>query len=176
MKNVLTKAPPARAARSRRGAGWLLLILLVLAAVVSAVFPFRLIRPFAPQTPEGLELAYALRRFAPIITLAALAGALALAVWLWRGARWWRKGVLVLALAATVGAAWFARQRQFEWMFNPLERAAFAKAGEADFVVGTDMVLAVEAGGEAVAYPVRQLAYHHIAHDTVGGVPVVATY
>ena len=30
--------------------------------------------------------------------------------------------------------------------------------------------------GEAAAYPIRQMAYHHLVHDTVGGVPVVVTY
>jgi hypothetical protein len=38
------------------------------------------------------------------------------------------------------------------------------------------MVLAVERGGERVAYPVLLMAYHHLAADTVGGVSVVATY
>jgi hypothetical protein len=27
-----------------------------------------------------------------------------------------------------------------------------------------------------VAWPVRQMAYHHLVQDTVGGVPVVSTY
>jgi hypothetical protein len=27
-----------------------------------------------------------------------------------------------------------------------------------------------------VAYPVRQIAYHHLVEDSVGGVPIVATY
>jgi hypothetical protein len=30
--------------------------------------------------------------------------------------------------------------------------------------------------GDAVAYPVRQMAYHHLLNDAVGGVPVVSTY
>ena len=36
--------------------------------------------------------------------------------------------------------------------------------------------VAVERNGEAAAYPVRQLAYHHIVQDVVGGVPIVVTY
>jgi uncharacterized protein DUF3179 len=34
----------------------------------------------------------------------------------------------------------------------------------------------VEIAGDAVAWPVRQMAYHHIVQDEVGGVPVVSTY
>ena len=35
---------------------------------------------------------------------------------------------------------------------------------------------AVLAGADAVAYPVCQIAYHHLVEDSVGGVPIVATY
>ena len=38
------------------------------------------------------------------------------------------------------------------------------------------MVLGVVVNGDAVAYPVNQLAYHHVINDEVGGVPIVATY
>jgi hypothetical protein len=101
---------------------------------------------------------------------------LALAVWLWIGKRsWWRRSLLVISVIPILAAAWFARQNHFEWMFNPLKQTAFAKVGEAS-ISDKDMVLAVTINGEAVAYPVRQMAYHHVVHDTVGGVPIVATY
>jgi hypothetical protein len=61
-------------------------------------------------------------------------------------------------------------------MFNPLANSSYAKTNEADFVADDEMVLAIELNGEAAAYPVRQMAYHHLVHDTVGGVPIVATY
>jgi hypothetical protein len=37
-------------------------------------------------------------------------------------------------------------------------------------------VLAVTVGEESVAYPIRLMGYHHLVGDTVGGVPIVATY
>ena len=77
--------------------------------------------------------------------------------------------MLVLALVLTCGLTWFARQNHFEWMFNPLPKAAYAKATEAGFVTDNDLVVAVEIGGEAVAYPIRLMAYHHVVADTVGG-------
>ena len=61
-------------------------------------------------------------------------------------------------------------------MFHPLANAAYVKANDASFVTDADIVLAVENNGEAVAYPVRLMAYHHLVQDTVGGVPLVATY
>jgi len=39
-----------------------------------------------------------------------------------------------------------------------------------------DEVIGVELGGESRAYPVRYLNYHEIVNDTVGGVPVAATW
>ena len=50
------------------------------------------------------------------------------------------------------------------------------KASEASFVGQRDMVLAVTINGESVAYPVRQMAYHHVVHDRIEGVPIVVTY
>ena len=52
----------------------------------------------------------------------------------------------------------------------------YARAAEATWVKDSDLVLGVERGGEAVAYPVRQVAYHHVVMDEVGGVRIAATY
>ena len=76
----------------------------------------------------------------------------------------------------TLVTAWAARQNHFEWMFAPLPDVRFARAAEGGAVEPGDMVLAVRVKGDAAAYPVRQLAYHHLVEDAVGGVPIVATY
>jgi hypothetical protein len=163
--------------RLSRAAAWLTLSVLMLAALVLVLTPAWLIQPFRPQTQSGLEVSYRLRQWAPLITLAVSIITLGLMIWLWKGARrWWLRALLLVALALTLGATWFARQNHFEWMFNPLANPAYARAAEADFLADTDMVLAVEVKGEAVAYPVRLMAYHHLVADTVGGVPLVATY
>jgi len=39
-----------------------------------------------------------------------------------------------------------------------------------------EMVLALSFNHDARAYPVREIAYHHIVNDVVGGVPVAVTY
>ena len=83
---------------------------------------------------------------------------------------------MVLLLVPVAACVWAARQNVYELMFKPLEGAAYARAGEVDYISDEDMVLAVERGGERVAYPVRLMAYHHIVADTVGGVPIAATY
>jgi hypothetical protein len=158
-------------------AAWLLLLLIALVALTIVVAPVWIIMPFKPQTARGVEVSYVMRRWSPWITLIALATGLFLVVKLWRGSRrWWKRAFLVIVLIPLLASTWFARQNHFEWMFNPLANARYAKASEAGFVDDADIVMAVESNGEAVAYPVRLMAYHHLAQDTVGGTPIVATY
>jgi hypothetical protein len=160
---------------SRRTA-WVSLLVIALVAFVIVFVPAWIIQPFKPQTTRGLEISFALRRWSPLVTLIALAVALLLVGLLGRGSRWWSKGLLVLIMLPLLASTWFARQNHFEWMFNPLAKSAYAKPSEATFVGDNDMVLAVDNNGEAVAYPVRLMAYHHLVQDTVGGTPIVATY
>jgi hypothetical protein len=155
----------------------LLLVLLVAFVLAIVLIPAWIIQPFKSQTFDGVELAYRLRRLSPAVTLIGLISVVALTVYLWRGARrWWTKAGLALVVLIAISAAWFARQNHFEWMFNPLPEAGFVKASEAHFVANDDKVIAVEVNGEAVAYPIRQIAYHHVVQNEVGGVPIVATY
>jgi hypothetical protein len=154
------------------------LFLLVLSAVAMVALPIWLIRPFAPQTPSGIAVAYGLRRWAPAVTVLFLAVGLGLAVMLWRGARWWSRALAVLGLVVLGAAAWRAPKNElmFEGMFAPMAKTASAPAAEARWVEDKDPVLALSLNGDDAAYPVRQVAYHHIVHDVVGGVPVAVTY
>jgi len=162
--------------RGRLLAGVLLGALAIL--VLASVFiPVWIIRPFEAQTSPGMALSYALRRWNPVVTMVALAAAMALIVGLWRGGRpGWRRLVPALALPPLLAAAWAARQNHFEWMFAPLPGAEYVPAAQVDFVAPRDMVLAVNRNGDAAAYPVRQIAYHHVVQDVVGGVPIVVTF
>jgi len=159
-----------------RRAAWIILLGIVLIALALVVAPVWIIQPFKPQTARGLEISFALRRWSPLVTLIALAVALLLVGLLGWGSRWWSKAILVLIMLPLLASTWFARQNHFEWMFNPLASSAYAKPNEATFVGDNDMVLAVENNGEAVAYPVRLMAYHHLVQDVLGGTPIVATY
>jgi len=160
-----------------RKLAWLILLIVVAVSLAVVMVPAMLIMPFKPQTPRAVEISYLLKGWSPIVTALGLIASLALAAWLWMGKRsWWRRSLLVLSMIPLLAAAWFARQNHFEWMFNPLKQTGFVKAGEAGFVGDKDMVMAVTINGEAAAYPVRQMGYHHVVHDTVGGVPIVATY
>ena len=161
----------------RRWIRWVLLLGVTLIALAVVLVPALLIQPFKLQTPERLSLSYALRHWSPTITVLALAFALLIGISLWNQTRvWWRRACLISLVIPLLAATWFARQNHFEWMFKPLPNTAFAKVNEAGFVSEGDMVLAVELNGDAAAYPVRQVAYHHVVQDTIGGIPVLVTY
>lgn len=161
---------------ARRRKLWLALLLLIATSLAVVAIPVFVIMPFKAQTEAGLEWSYWLRRISPWVTVIASVLAIFLCVKLWRDARWWSRIAMPILLAPLFLVTWFARQNHFEWMFNPLPNAAYAKVSEANFVNGNDMVLAVEINGEAVAYPVRQMGYHHVINDVVGGKPITATY
>jgi uncharacterized protein DUF3179 len=175
--NNTTSSNSGKKGRStRRWALWLLLALIVVAALVMVAIPVFVIMPFKAQAPAGVEWSYRLRRWSPLATVTATLVFLALCLKLWRGARWWGRSALAVLLLPLLAVAWFAQQNHFEWLFNPLPNAAYARASEAGFVAENDLVMAVEINGEAVAYPVRQMAYHHVINDVVGGKPITATY
>ena len=161
-----------------RGPGfWLALLALALIAMAIVFVPVFLIRPFVPQTPGSISTAFTLRRWSPIVTLVALLLGFVLVFRFWRKRpRLGAKIGSVLLVLPVLLAAWLSRQNHFEWMFNPLPNVSFARASDASFVADSDQVLAVQINGEAAAYPVRQIAYHHVIQDEIGGTPIVATY
>ena len=117
-----------------------------------------------------------MRRWSPVLTILATLIILTLTTGLWITGRWYSRALLVLLLVPVFGVTWLARQNHFEWMFSPLPNPAYAKLADANFISDDDRVLAVKIGEEAVAYPIRLMGYHHVVMDTVGGVPIVATY
>ena len=59
----------------------------------------------------------------------------------------------------------------------PIDEPKFIAPGEAgDWLADREPVIAFELNGEAKAYPLQIMTWHEIVNDTVGGVPVVATF
>src|SRR5215475_10347366 len=155
--------------KSGRWKLWLLLSLIVAAAVSMVAIPVFVIWPFKAQTAAGVEWSYRLRRWSPAATVIATVVFLAVCAKLWRGVRWWSRLAMPALLTPLLAVSWFAWQNYFEWNFNPLPNPDYVRVAEAGFVADSDIVMAIELSGDAVAYPVRQLAYHHIVNDVVGG-------
>jgi hypothetical protein len=125
------------------------------------------------QRMESLDLAYFLHTwrwvFRIAFGLAVIAGARAAF-----GIK--HKWLPVLAILPAVGVAWLfnfkmTADHMFQEPVNPVYSGrAENKVDEEAVVVG------VEHNGEARAYPVRFIVYHHQVRDTIGGKPVMVTY
>lgn len=160
-------------------------VLLFLASVAAAalvVVPQVLSMPFRPQTPASLEWVYRLKVIAPWATVALFV----VAVWaifrLWSSRP--RKSraravalalVLALCLAPIVGATYISRQNIFEQYFAPLPETRYTSAADAA-LDDAALVIGVEVDGQALAYPVSIVGYHHIVNDRLTSEPFVVTY
>ena len=156
---------------------WLWIALVALAVVGFGVFffPAFVITPFRYQNPRILVSAMATRQRAPMVSLFCAVICLALIAVLWRGSSRWGKALLVLAGVPVLFSAVMARLNYFEWMFHPVDSAKF-ESESASRLAAAEMILAVRYGADARAYPIREMAYHHILNDVVGGVPIAVTY
>jgi len=146
--------------------------LVAMAAFFIAAF---IIRPFAYQSPRGLLVAMAIRQRAPIVSLIAAIACLATAALLWgRLSKWPKVGLSAIMLLVAASAV-MSRLNYFEWMFHPVDTPRF-EAESASKLGSGEMILAVRYGADARAYPIREMAYHHILNDVVEGVPIAVTY
>ena len=89
-----------------------------------------------------------------------------------------RKWKWLPALAATLAVAvvgFLHFEMAAERMFQQPGIVAFESRAR-NALEDNALVIGVENNGEAKAYPIRFLAYHHQVQDTVGGKPVLITY
>ena len=160
---------------SSRLALWLAFLLSAAIAIGFFFVPAFIIRPFAHQKASALSLAMALRDRAPLWTLMAGLVCLVFAFLLWHLLGRWRKIALVIVMVLVGFSAVMARLNYFEWMFHPVDNAQF-ESESASKLANSEMILAVRFGEDARAYPISQMAYHHILNDVVNGMPLAVTY
>ena len=173
-------ATEVRLNRARSHAGtWTLLGLLVFLCVAVVVFPLIIMQPFVAQAALPLSLALLIQRWALWITIVGFLIGVLLAArsWAHRGKRFViLKNVLPVAAVAGLGlCVWASRLNVYEMRFQPPGSVQLVPVAQA-IVRPDDMVLVVHINGDDRAYPILQMAYHHVVNDVVGGVPIVSTY
>src|SRR5438874_5596954 len=144
-------------------------------ALFFAIYPLYVIRPFRHQGPRELAAALVIAHWAPWVTLLCAAAALFHLSRLWRQSSRFSRAGLLAATALAVLSAVFARVNIYERMFHPNLSPHFVAGAQAG-IDDADMVMSVRLNGESRAYPIREMGYHHIVNDVVGGAPIVATY
>jgi len=91
----------------------------------------------------------------------------------WRNKRKWLLIAPILIVAAVIYMANF--QMAADAMFKQPRQFSMVSADQ-NKVDSNRLVLGVFINGEAKAYPVQFMGYHHYIQDTVGGTPVMVTY
>ena len=162
----------------RRGSklAWVGAVVCALVSLACFAYPLYVIWPFRRQGAAELHIALFLLRIGPWLAMICAAVCTAVVFYLWPRTRGWlRHSTAVLLVAAAVLGALLARFNLYEQMFHPIRGAEFEAADHAG-IDASDKVLAIRINGVSRAYPVREIAYHHVVNDTVGGTPVAATY
>ena len=89
---------------------------------------------------------------------------------------WKRKWVLVFPLVLTGAVLYMANFKMAaDAMFRQPQQLLLADAGNNKVDPGR-LVLGVSVNGQAKAYPIQFLGYHHHVQDTVGGKAILVTY
>jgi hypothetical protein len=152
------------------------LLLGVLGLVVFELASLYLVMP-APgsQRVESVALAHALYRARWPVRVACGALMLAGLRGAWHAGRRWRAAVVsgLFLVAATEAAANFVMSA--DHMFKPPRQLILRPAAQSQ-VPHDAIVVGVALGGEARAYPLRFIGYHHQVADQVGGQEVLVTY
>jgi hypothetical protein len=144
-------------------------------AALCLAIPLYVIRPFRPQAARALALALTVRDLAPWVSGVCAAVAILLLIWSWKVPGLVRRISMVAFSLVSLLCAVLSHINIFEVMFHPYDSPAFSRASEAK-LDADDKLLAVTIGGDAHAYPIRTMGYHHIVNDTVAGMPIAVTY
>ncbi|MDP6513772.1 MAG: DUF3179 domain-containing (seleno)protein [SAR202 cluster bacterium] len=60
--------------------------------------------------------------------------------------------------------------------FVPLDNPEFLTAEDASFLGDDNLIMGLELEGQARAYPIGMVYYHHVVNDMVDGRPMLVTY
>jgi hypothetical protein len=152
------------------------LFVLILLAMGLLIYPLMIIQPFRHQGESELRRALSVMHWRPYFEAFAVGGALAVLVWYWRRRRGiWLRVLACVAALIVCSAAVLSRVNVYEIMFHHYDRPSYSPGTESK-LDGDEKVIAIALNGQARAYPIRSMSYHHVVNDEVGGIPVVATY
>jgi Protein of unknown function (DUF3179) len=92
--------------------------------------------------------------------------------------RWFFRAIFIPAFAALAAGTfvWFINfEMAADRIFRQPEKLVLSRRHDSSVKEGS-MVIGIEYNGEAKAYPIRYLVYHHQVQDTIGSKPVIVTY
>lgn len=125
------------------------------------------------QQWDSIDLAYFLHQYRWVFRIASAVLILLGLKAVMDSSRKWIPAVCLLVTAALIGM--FNFKMAADAMFEEPKQLSFLDQDSFEENDST-LVVAIENGGEAKAYPIRYIVYHHQVRDTLGGDPVMVTY
>ena len=155
----------------------LLFIIGLLVLILSEVFKVYFIMPFpGSQQSNTVEFAYFLQSNIQIIRVIGIALIAYPVFYFYRNGKPVSKIAISLSTVLYLVIYYFVN---FEFladkMFLQPQHKVFAQT-DSNEVPSGNLVLGVFINGEAKAYPIQYIGYHHQVRDSVGGEPVMVTY
>ncbi len=146
----------------------------LIALIIFEVLKVYLIMPMpGSQQMDSIDLAYFLHRWRWAVRVLFLLLVVFGIADAFRGKTKWIASALMILVV--VVACFFNFQMTAEKMFLQPENLVMKSQSESA-VPGSRLILGVEHHGEAKAYPIEYLTYHHQVVDTIGGKPMIITY
>ena len=140
------------------------------------IMPFPGSQEDIPTDASQVNLAYWLHNNIWWVRLIGLALAIVPFIHYMRNGGWWKR-ITVTIPAALCALVFYAFNYKFmaDKMFYP-PKEKLMRAFVVNDSTPNSLVIAVERNGEARAYPIELIGYHHQVLDTIGGEPVLITY
>ncbi len=149
-------------------------LLFLFAAEIGRVY---FIMPFpGSQKANTITIAYFLNNNIWWLRLVGLVLLVPLAWYVLRNAKWWKK-ILLSLFMILYGVVFYFVNFKFladKMFYQPKNKMLVTVADSK--VDSTRLVIGIQINGQAKAYPIEIIGYHHQVEDTVGGEPVMVTY
>jgi len=155
----------------------LLLVTGLLILLATEILRVYFIMPFpGSQRSETIQVAYFISKYVWWFRVIGLILFIPPMIYVLRNSRWWKK-IFLLFFVALYILIFYAFNFKFlaDKMFYQPKNKTLASVA-ANKVDSTKLIIGVNINGQAKAYPIEIIGYHHLVQDTVGGQPVMVTY
>jgi len=148
-------------------------LLFLLAVEILKVY---FIMPFpGSQRSDTIDIAYFLDKYIWVLRILGIIIVISPLLYYLRKGRWWQKSLLIIVLLV-YGVVVYEFNFKFladKMFYQPKEKLFTNNIADS---IKNKLVIGVAINGEAKAYPIEIIGYHHQVKDTVGNTPIIVTY
>ncbi|MEP7238805.1 MAG: DUF3179 domain-containing (seleno)protein, partial [Ferruginibacter sp.] len=135
------------------------------------------IMPFpGSQKSDTIQIAYFLNNYTWWFRILGLVLLVPPMIYIFRNSRWWRK-ILLGIFVLLYGFIFYMFNFKFladKMFYQPKNKILATVANNK--IDSTKLIIGVVINGQAKAYPIEIIGYHHQVQDSIGGEPVMVTY